>query len=79
MLDVVSTVNSRLEGRHMRVVGGQYGLSSKEFTPNMVKGCFDNTTSENPIRNFVVGINDDVTGTSISYDEPFNTVPEGTV
>lgn len=79
MLDVVTTLNSRMEDRKFRIVGGQFGLSSKEFTPNMVKGCFDNLTSENPKRNFCVGINDDITGTSIEYDEPFNTVPEGTV
>jgi pyruvate-ferredoxin/flavodoxin oxidoreductase len=45
----------------------------------MVKGCFDNLAAEKPKRNFVVGIDDDVTHTSISYDPPFNVLPEGTV
>jgi len=44
----------------------------------MVKGCFDNLALKNPKRNFVVGIDDDVTYTSIPYDAPFSTMPEGT-
>lgn len=53
-LDVVAACSEHLEHK-IKIVGGQYGLSSKEFTPNMVKGCYDNLASENPIRNFVVG------------------------
>jgi len=44
-LDVVEAISSFREGG-MRVIGGQYGLSSKEFTPNMVKGCYDNLAAE---------------------------------
>jgi pyruvate-ferredoxin/flavodoxin oxidoreductase len=51
-----------------KVVGGRYGLSSKEFTPAMVKGVFDNLSRPNPQNHFTVGIVDDVTFTSIDYD-----------
>lgn len=76
-LDVCSSINECTDGG-IRVIGGQYGLSSKEFTPNMIKGCYDNLAAEKPKRNFVVGIVDDVTNTHIEYDEPFNTLPETT-
>ncbi len=55
------------------VIGGRYGLSSKEFTPAMVKGIFDEMTKENPKNHFTVGIIDDVTHTSIEYDPGFIT------
>lgn len=54
------------------VVGGRYGLSSKEFTPAMVKAVFDDLKSETPKNHFTVGINDDVSHTSIPVDEGFN-------
>ena len=53
------------------VTGGRYGLSSKEFTPAMVKAVFDNLESETPKRHFTVGIKDDITHLSIDYDESF--------
>lgn len=53
------------------VIGGRYGLSSKEFTPAMIKGIFDEMTKENPKRHFTIGILDDVTKTSLKYDESF--------
>ncbi|MFN2281856.1 MAG: pyruvate:ferredoxin (flavodoxin) oxidoreductase, partial [Anaerolineales bacterium] len=53
------------------VIGGRYGLSSKEFTPGMVKGVFDEMTKEEPKNHFTVGINDDVSNTSLDYDECF--------
>ncbi|MEY2466855.1 MAG: pyruvate-ferredoxin/flavodoxin oxidoreductase, partial [Verrucomicrobiota bacterium] len=56
-----------------RVVGGRYGLSSKEFTPAMVKAVFDNLSAHTPRNHFTVGINDDVSGTSLSYDPNFST------
>lgn len=56
-----------------KAVGGRYGLSSKEFTPAMVKGIFDNLATNNPKNHFTVGINDDVTHTSLSYDPSFST------
>jgi pyruvate-ferredoxin/flavodoxin oxidoreductase len=58
------------------VVGGRYGLSSKEFTPAMIKGVFDELSKENPKNHFTVGINDDVTKTSIAYDPSFTTEDE---
>ncbi|MBT4311275.1 MAG: pyruvate:ferredoxin (flavodoxin) oxidoreductase [Anaerolineae bacterium] len=53
------------------VIGGRYGLSSKEFTPAMVVGVFDEMKKENPKNHFTVGITDDVTNTSIDYDPSF--------
>ncbi|MBN2357000.1 pyruvate:ferredoxin (flavodoxin) oxidoreductase, partial [candidate division KSB1 bacterium] len=54
-----------------RVIGGRYGLSSKEFTPAMIKGIFDELNKENPKNHFTIGINDDVTHTSLAYDSKF--------
>jgi pyruvate-ferredoxin/flavodoxin oxidoreductase len=59
-----------------KVVGGRYGLSSKEFTPAMARGVFDNLASESPKNHFTVGINDDVTHTSIDFDESFDIEPD---
>jgi len=56
-----------------RIVGGRYGLSSKEFTPTMVKAVFDNLASSHPKNHFTVGINDDVTHSSLDYDANFST------
>ena len=55
------------------VVGGRYGLSSKEFTPAMVKAVFDNLAEDRPRNHFTVGINDDVSGTSLEWDPAFST------
>jgi pyruvate-ferredoxin/flavodoxin oxidoreductase len=51
-----------------KVVGGRYGLSSKEFTPSMVKSVFDNLILESPKNRFTIGIKDDVALTSLEYD-----------
>jgi pyruvate-ferredoxin/flavodoxin oxidoreductase len=51
-----------------RMVGGRYGLASKEFSPAMVKAVFDNLSSAEPTNHFTVGINDDVSHTSLDYD-----------
>ncbi|MEO8108871.1 MAG: pyruvate:ferredoxin (flavodoxin) oxidoreductase [Ginsengibacter sp.] len=53
------------------IVGGRYGLSSKEFTPAMVKGVFDELKKKQPKNSFTIGINDDVTFTSLAYDPSF--------
>ncbi|MEW6647657.1 MAG: pyruvate:ferredoxin (flavodoxin) oxidoreductase [Pseudomonadota bacterium] len=58
-----------------RVIGGRYGLSSKEFTPAMARGVFDNLAAKTPKNHFTVGINDDVSHTSIDYDESFDIEP----
>ncbi len=54
-----------------RVVGGRYGLSSKEFTPGMIKGIFDELNKEKPKNHFTVGIIDDVTHTSLLWDPAY--------
>ncbi len=54
------------------IVGGRYGLSSKEFTPAMVKGVFDNLAAAKPRTNFTIGIKDDVTNLSLDYDPGFS-------
>ncbi len=61
------------------IVGGRYGLSSKEFTPAMVKGIFDELKKDKPKNHFTIGINDDVTHTSLSYDPHFSTEDEKVV
>uniref|UniRef100_Q3APU4 Pyruvate:ferredoxin (Flavodoxin) oxidoreductase n=1 Tax=Chlorobium chlorochromatii (strain CaD3) TaxID=340177 RepID=Q3APU4_CHLCH len=58
------------------VVGGRYGLSSKEFTPAMVKAVFDNLAAEKPKNHFTVGINDDVTNSSLDFDATFSIEPD---
>jgi pyruvate-ferredoxin/flavodoxin oxidoreductase len=55
----------------IRVAGGRYGLSSKEFTPAMVLAVFDELRRPNPRSHFTVGIRDDVSGTSLDYDDSF--------
>jgi pyruvate-ferredoxin/flavodoxin oxidoreductase len=56
----------------IKVIGGRYGLSSKEFTPAMVKGIFDELKKPQPKKHFVIGINEDVTHTSLDYDINFS-------
>ena len=62
-----------------RIVGGRYGLSSKDFTPAMCKAVFDSLKAETPKNHFTVGILDDVTHTSIDYDASFSTEPDNVV
>jgi pyruvate-ferredoxin/flavodoxin oxidoreductase len=57
----------------LTVIGGRYGLSSKEFTPAMVKAVYDELAKPRPKRHFTVGINDDVTHTSLKWDPAFDT------
>ncbi|MGA9666173.1 MAG: pyruvate:ferredoxin (flavodoxin) oxidoreductase [Gallionella sp.] len=56
-----------------RVVGGRYGLSSKEFTPGMVRGVFDELRKDKPKNHFTIGIYDDLSHTSLDWDEDFRT------
>lgn len=60
------------EGSQPRVIGGRYGLSSKELTPAMVKGIFDELGTADPKQHFTIGINDDVTQSSLDYDPAFS-------
>ncbi|MDM9580582.1 pyruvate:ferredoxin (flavodoxin) oxidoreductase [Nostoc sp. GT001] len=62
-----------------KIIGGRYGLSSKEFTPAMVKGIFDNLAQSQPKKHFTIGINDDVTYTSLSFDLNFSTESDNVV
>jgi pyruvate-ferredoxin/flavodoxin oxidoreductase len=61
------------------VVGGRYGLGSYEFTPAMVKAVFDNLKAAEPKNHFTVGINDDVSFTSLPFDEHFHLPGDGIV
>ncbi|TCD48745.1 pyruvate:ferredoxin (flavodoxin) oxidoreductase [Chlorobium sp. N1] len=58
------------------VTGGRYGLSSKEFTPAMVKAVFDNMAAASPKKHFTIGIKDDVTNLSLDYDASFSIEPD---
>jgi len=58
-----------------KIIGGRYGLSSKEFTPAMVKGILEEMKKEVPKNHFTIGIEDDVTHTSVSYDPDFSIEP----
>ncbi len=71
-----STVSGPPFFKMPRVIGGRYGLSSKEFTPAMCKAVFDELKKAKPRNHFTIGINDDVTLTSIPFDPTFNTEPD---
>ena len=60
------------------IVGGRYGLGSKELTPGMAKGVYDNLKLDKPKNHFVIGINEDVTDCSLTYDENFVNASAGT-
>ncbi len=62
-----------------KVIGGRYGLSSKEFTPAMVKGIFDELTKPSPKNHFTIGIEDDISHSSLDYDPAFSTEDPKTV
>jgi pyruvate-ferredoxin/flavodoxin oxidoreductase len=84
-LDVVNALHEGLHHNYgvlkvmPQVIGGRYGLSSKEFTPAMVKAVYDNLSGQTPKEHFTVGINDDVSGTSLTYDADFSTEPRDVV
>jgi pyruvate-ferredoxin/flavodoxin oxidoreductase len=84
-LDVVNALHEGLKLGYGKlktapgVVGGRYGLSSKEFTPAMVKAVYDNLKQSNPKDHFTVGIHDDVSHTSLDYDAAFSTEPDSVV
>jgi len=81
-MDIVTSLAEnadRLPFTAPRVIGGRYGLSSKEFTPAMVKGIFDEMAKPQPKNHFTIGINDDVSHSSLSYDPAFSTEDPKTV
>ena len=73
-LDVVAALAEA--GRSINVIGGRFGLSSKEFTPSMVAGVLTEAEKEEPTRHFTVGIVDDVTGRSIDWDRTWWQEPD---
>ena len=77
----LDVVNALVEGKRtgVRTIGGRYGLSSKEFTPAMVKAVLDELTKADPKNHFTVGITDDVSHTSLEVDANFQIEGEGTV
>jgi pyruvate-ferredoxin/flavodoxin oxidoreductase len=90
--DVVTAISEVWQGRPARdkhaqdaratpprIIGGRYGLGSKEFTPAMVKSVFDELSKDNPKNHFTVGITDDVTFNSLDCDPAFNVEPAGQV
>ncbi|HLO34749.1 MAG TPA: pyruvate:ferredoxin (flavodoxin) oxidoreductase, partial [Candidatus Deferrimicrobium sp.] len=85
-LEVVGALSEAMDGEippfatQPRVIGGRYGLASKELTPSMVKPVFDELAAPRPKRHFTVGINDDVTHLSLPIDGAFRTArPAGEV
>ncbi len=78
--DVVTAIaESEFANGKPQVIGGRYGLSSKEFTPGMVKGVFDEMRKAQPKNHFTIGIFDDVSHTSLEYDAHFDIEDEKTV
>ena len=71
--DVMTALYNSPDHRDVRVIGGRYGLSSKEFDPSMVKAVFDEMAKEKPQNPFTVGINDDVTRLSLDVSEVVET------
>jgi len=82
-LDVQTAIANAMQGtnppfeRAPELVGGRYGLSSKEFTPSMVKAVFDELKAQAPRYSFSVGIEDDVSGLSLTFDPEFRLKQEG--
>lgn len=84
-LDVVTAISEAMATqkppfeKYPRIIGGRYGLSSKEFTPAMIQGVFQELSSSTPKNHFTIGIKDDVTHTSLAYDPDFSTEAPETV
>ena len=84
-LDVVNALHEGLKLGYGRlkaapsVVGGRYGLSSKEFTPAMVRAVYNNLKQPQPKDHFTIGINDDIGHTSLDYEASFSTEPDSVV
>ncbi len=76
-LDIVSALNELREDGKLdfdmpHIIGGRYGLSSKEFTPAMVKAIFDELLKSKPKNHFTIGIYDDITNSSLEWDKSFS-------
>jgi pyruvate-ferredoxin/flavodoxin oxidoreductase len=79
IMTVLAENTGKLPFAATSVIGGRYGLSSKEFTPAMVKGVFDELSKPSPKNHFTIGINDDVSHSSLDYDPEFSTEDPKTV
>ncbi|WP_031433333.1 pyruvate:ferredoxin (flavodoxin) oxidoreductase [Methylomarinum vadi] len=81
--DVVMTLSEAIASNKLnalpKTIGGRYGLSSKEFTPAMVKGIYDELTKTQPNNRFTIGISDDVSQTSLDYDPSFSIEPSNVI
>jgi pyruvate-ferredoxin/flavodoxin oxidoreductase len=75
--DVTTALAEHWESSPLMVIGGRYGLSSKEFTPAMAKAVLDELARDKPKRRFTIGIVDDVTELSLSWDPSFRIQPPG--
>ena len=75
--DVVTAIHSA--GSSVKVINGRYGLSSKDFNPSMVKAVYDEMAKSEPMADFTVGINDDVTHLSLDVTDSINTAPAGMI
>ncbi len=78
-LDAITALHEAWDGAFPRVIGGRYGLSSKEFVPAHVKAIFDELSKDKPKNHFTIGIDDDVTHTSLNYDATFSIEGEDVV
>jgi len=74
----VDTVAALKDRKDLTIIGGRYGLSSKEFTPSMIKAVYDHLDGA-CTHGFTVGIDDDVTKTSVPVKDHINSIPEGTI
>jgi pyruvate-ferredoxin/flavodoxin oxidoreductase len=82
-LDIVNAISEKhidgdLKFAYPKMTGGRYGLSSKEFTPAMIKGVYDEMKKSKPKNHFTIGIVDDLTNTSLDYDATFSVEPDET-
>ena len=75
-MDVIAAMNRA--GRSMKIIGGRYGLSSKDFTASMGKAVFDELTKDAPKPIFTIGIHDDVSGLSLDWDDSIHCLTHST-
>jgi pyruvate-ferredoxin/flavodoxin oxidoreductase len=78
-LDVLAALSETGRIGNLRLVGGRYGLSSKDFTPAMTKAVYDELKKKKPKNHFTVGINDDVGHTSLPFNPDFDIEPKNVV
>lgn len=71
-MDVINALHAGWDGAIPSVIGGRYGLASKEFNAGMVMGVFNELKKDKPKNSFTIGIDDDVTNTSLAYDKKFS-------